>query len=558
MPPLAILEMDAIAFDASWAFPPDFPPDSRLTIPHPITFWLVLSSAVLGTTATASARIEIDRDPAPPPDQGPPLSRHAVRDRSLLGAEVGAIVGAYGLFLLLLGTFLAVVGRRLRAHALRTQLPQDLEMVKPAAQAAHDDLDPTPVSANPGAWSAFPSVGPSPVVGSGGGGGGGSTRKSPVSASSPNFSWPSPTKMSFSSVSSTAAAPFDDRVVQEDKAQRERDLERLYAAVMEHDEAGGSPRRAAAAPAKEDVPKLKSPRFLRALRSPASAGGKHAGPDPTDGRLPSVASVGSAGTGHGHGHGKRKTIRGLPISQPQPTPNFSLLSIRSGTGAPSDEEAPTPYYPPPSPPTSSTSPAPAPPPTAHRLHQYYSSSPPPPPSATRAASSSPTAWHGVGSAKIQVLAPVRAREIPALSVHTGPGRHHRTPASIPPAPVSPPPQLPLRSLNAMAMAGRSATAAAAAALDAAGLQPAPPAGSTKLTILERALPAHGHHANLSPHTAVPFTPYSPYMPATPITPITPGLVSRRQRKARDKMAGTRLAPEMVPADGELWSEGYGS
>ena len=38
----------------------------------------------------------------------------------------------------------------------------------------------------------------------------------------------------------------------------------------------------------------------------------------------------------------------------------------------------------------------------------------------------------------------------------------------------------------------------------------------------------------TPATGVPMTPYSPYMPYTPITPVTPHLVTRKERKLREK------------------------
>ena len=110
------------------------------------------------------------------------------------------------------------------------------------------------------------------------------------------------------------------------------------------------------------------------------------------------------------------------------------------------------------------------------------------------------------------------------------------------------------------------------------------ANATKVTVVER--PEHlraTEGTGVPPRTgvAVPYSPF--YMPYTPVTPITPGLVSRRERKAREKAeavaytraggnGGTagggiiggalgsgkprRAVTEMVRSDDEIWDSAY--
>lgn len=58
------------------------------------------------------------------------------------------------------------------------------------------------------------------------------------------------------------------------------------------------------------------------------------------------------------------------------------------------------------------------------------------------------------------------------------------------------------------------------------------------------------------------TPYSPYQPFTPMIPITPRLVTREERKMRERLErkrglGTpRVQAELVKSEDDLWDSGY--
>jgi hypothetical protein len=80
----------------------------------------------------------------------------------------------------------------------------------------------------------------------------------------------------------------------------------------------------------------------------------------------------------------------------------------------------------------------------------------------------------------------------------------------------------------------------------------PQSPSTKTTVVEwrQSLMRAG-----GPRTGVPRTPYSPYMPFTPLTPITPSrIVTKGERKRRQKETGVRVQTidDMVMSDEDMW------
>ncbi|GKT86164.1 hypothetical protein Ct61P_04014 [Colletotrichum tofieldiae] len=58
--------------------------------------------------------LNIDWDPAPSPEDGPPASAGALRDPAYLPYQIGAIVGSYGLSLVLVAVLLLVLSKRRR------------------------------------------------------------------------------------------------------------------------------------------------------------------------------------------------------------------------------------------------------------------------------------------------------------------------------------------------------------------------------------------------------------------------------------------------------------
>ena len=89
----------------------------------------------------------------------------------------------------------------------------------------------------------------------------------------------------------------------------------------------------------------------------------------------------------------------------------------------------------------------------------------------------------------------------------------------------------------------------------------------KTTVLERKAEENGPKTGGLRTGGIPKTPfsggavpYSPYQPFTPMMPITPRLVTREERKAREKMErkmglrSPQMEKELVSSD--LWDSGY--
>ena len=103
---------------------------------------LVLLSNISYTSALKDLWVvDIDNGPAPSPEDGPPFSAHATRDRALLPYQIAGIVGSYVATVFILGTLLLTVGRKLRRRA-QDMAARPTEMVKPMGRA----FDPSPIS----------------------------------------------------------------------------------------------------------------------------------------------------------------------------------------------------------------------------------------------------------------------------------------------------------------------------------------------------------------------------------------------------------------------------
>ncbi|CAK3879347.1 Hypothetical predicted protein [Lecanosticta acicola] len=99
---------------------------------------LVLLCAVSETSA-GLWDVDIDNGPAPSPEDGPPFSAHASRDRALLPYQIIGVVASYLGTVLIVGTLLFTVGRRARRHAL-TMADKPTEMIKPMARAFDESV----------------------------------------------------------------------------------------------------------------------------------------------------------------------------------------------------------------------------------------------------------------------------------------------------------------------------------------------------------------------------------------------------------------------------------
>lgn len=517
-----------------------------------LSLYLALLSASAATGASIW-HVSIDNGPAPPPEDGPPLSATASRDKSLLPVQIGSIFGAYFLSILIVGIAILLIGHRLRRAAQASPRTLDMEMVKPRGPAS--TFDPSPVSPRVN-WPFETS--PISVADSK------FTYPSPDKAKS-TFSWPSPAKGQKHVSKQDSVVTFDESVIEDDKAKGQAEMERLYATVMEHD----AQRTTVVSDANHERI-LDHPAELQHLRQPVSpprqerissppAGSMTASPPrrlPSKASKPSPISIGGLST-HSRASsrtslgsfGKKRGIRGLPISTPMGSPDLAHY----GTSAYGDEEPLSPRYYDPGPP----------PPTPGQAQRFNTSTSHEPTSPRRTFSHQPAPQlhHPPTSTSLQGAAATEHAEAEAY----GPQRLYtcrqpaplalplRTQAALGPTPVSgsttpttnPPLSSTLHSHSHLPF--RTLTAS----------ERDRPRSTIKATVLDRPshLTAHSHPLRSA---GVPATPYSPYMPFTPLTPITPRLVTREERKRREKGEGRRVlsAEDRVLEEEEIWGDGY--
>ena len=476
------------------------------------------------TTAVPTSiwHISILQDPAPPAESDT-ASPNALRDKSYLPGEIGSIIGAYLFFVLCIGLALGLVGRRLRRAAQASPKTLAMEMVKPGRSDETQDFDPSPISPlnkNPYGMS-------------------------PSSTINTKEMWPSPQKSSIgfgfhkdrkghnkqASIQSSVVT-FDESVIEDDRDRNQREMERLYAAVMEHDEQKST------TTLDKTAQQVQSPPELQHLRSPstaqqptsplraetvspglatASSPRKHTRPSPinTSSRASSRSSFGS--------FGKKRGIRTLPISPPMGTPD--LVPAYSSTFGESEPLTPRHYEPGP---------------------------PPPTPPQKEAYSRQDEHLHRLSPRKAAFPMPT----LPTIksssrrgSNETSPSKHKRAPAPLPLqtqlSPSASSSQIALRTAPLPFRALHSPRTAAER-----------PPSTIKATVLE-SKPYNQHIAG--PRTGVPMTPYSPYMPFTPLTPMTPSrLVTREERKRKEKEEGRRVATiaDKVEEESEMWGDAY--
>jgi hypothetical protein len=173
---------------------------------------LVLLSLTSYTTADLWS-VDIDLGLAPLPEDGPPFSENASRDKALLPLQIIGIIGSYIGSVLIIVTLLLTVGRSRRKKALdRAADARCTEMVKPMNRA-FDSSPNSPMSSR--SWY--------------------SPRKLKVKKSSAS-SMRSGGMSNPVSPTGASVISFDAAVVEADKQKRQEEMERLYAAVMAQDD----------------------------------------------------------------------------------------------------------------------------------------------------------------------------------------------------------------------------------------------------------------------------------------------------------------------------------
>jgi hypothetical protein len=453
------------------------------------SFLLVLSTVSL--TDAHDDPLNIDWAPAPAPQNGPSFDFHANRNTAMIPIQIGAIVGAYVLTIVVIGICYLTFGRRLRRAAQSPQGPRDVEMVKPVLSKS---LGPSPVSPElkKGAWP------------------------SPQSANSRNFSYPSPTKSTFTKAT---VVDFNEEVIEADKEARKREMERYYAAVYDLEDKNKSSvsvnLRNSPSPSHTPSQSIDSitansrpyapPNYLQ--RAPSYHSTVQQAPLRSANTSPAPAvysppphklthSRKSSATSLASTNSKRRGIRGLQISNPMPASTNSYLAHQANR---SDEEPLTPRYPPPptpTPPAPRQSPSPKPP--------THLPSSPRPTGIDEALHSHRTAPAASSIGNLPLRSPTGPTSVRSYNTR-------QTEVSIPDR-----------------------------------RRPGPAGVGI--------LPGNGTLSPMTATTAIlsPMTPYSAYEPQTPRTPFTPRLVTRAERKAKAREEGRGLIKEVVQEEKDMW------
>ncbi len=268
--------------------------------------------------------ISIWESPAPPPNEGPPLSAHALRNKSKLPYEIAGIVGAYVVWASVTVILILFIGRRLRRKAQTSLRTLNMEIVKPTVNQNALGMGPSPQS--PVRQWASPAT---------------TAVNSFKSPKSPGFGHTYKT----SQVSSVST--FDDRVLEQDKARNMDEMERLYAAVMAHDVKKSPPKQTTGFDHMPLKSPTQAPAELQHLRtesnavhalshplapSPTSPVEAHSRPTTTSrGSSKMTKAVSFLSNSHSRASSANSTksrpsrisIRGLPISSPMGSPDLA-------------------------------------------------------------------------------------------------------------------------------------------------------------------------------------------------------------------------------------------
>ncbi|KAF2258174.1 hypothetical protein CC78DRAFT_144365 [Lojkania enalia] len=462
-------------------------------LPSPLSLLLLASTATaLPGPPGALDWLENYKHPeAPSPEDGPPASYHANRDKAHLPAEICGIVGAYLGTVLIFGVLLLTVGRRMRRKTENSPKTLELQIVNPKL-ASKTPASPQSVrSATSWIKRGFKKEKSGPTDSAIG------SPHSPV-VHSPNS--------------------FDQKVLDADREHAQAEMERLYAAVMDHDkkrsysqvstterdETELDERRPANINVSRQSTTHSNPSSpIKAIYPPGYHNGPPTAPLPRerlrDQQPPAsprsiLSKKSQASTGSG-GSKTRFNLKNLRISGP----------IQKYPGESEHDEARTPlsprFYPnpgaPPSPPTQANSPT-----TPGDLEEAY-----------------------------EDLDEVQPLPHPAPQ-RTGSYQQTPVSATAPKSAASSTNELPLR-----------------------GFSEPLKSPDLRTTVLDRRMDKLSMQ---TPKTGVPYTPYSPYMPYTPVTPVTPHLVTKRERKSAKKYNGRKVQAydDMVQTPKEIFGDAY--
>ncbi|PSS15022.1 hypothetical protein M430DRAFT_29040 [Amorphotheca resinae ATCC 22711] len=514
-----------------------------------------ISSANLLTNIPRSNPLNIDWGPAPPPEDGPPLSAGASRNKSLLPAQISGIVGAYLLSACIVSIGIFLVGRSLRRRIAAAYKARDIEMIETVPHSINTQFNPqfnpqspaSPRSFNsPSSWTSQEKSAPNPYV------------FPPTSPRSPRSPYSPTTPPSFGDPN------VDSRVVERDQQLMERDLEEIYSYVMQQEEAkaAGVPISEMPLPAKLQNAGPAPP--AASQRSPAKKAEKQRPANimlvPEESKSPKSSRASSiiSSIVSPRKSGFKKNLR---ISSPIQSPKDG--NYPGGTAEEREPLTPR-YYAPPPPPPIPTDQVPYQPTRQNSGNSVASHT------RTIAEQLEP---YGPGSTSAFHNNRSQASFGSQLSGPTLPSSPKPRSSLFPISTSTPGPSNNLNTASPNSAVTPSSTITPSSATSSMRQLPLrqfePPMASpsyasfqqsTKTTVLERTTPDPSKGpttAGLKTPWSAGAVPYSPYQPFTPMFPISPRLVTREDRKKmkkQEKKMGLSPRTELVADD--LWDSGY--
>lgn len=519
--------------------------------------------------------LNIDLDPAPPPEKGPPLSAHAIRDPAFLPAQIGGIVGSYALSLVLVALLLLALSKRRRERLIALENPeveqgavgfnpfpqpyqlQTEEEFKRALLLQQQTGEPL---RSPYKNFSLPSQVPLSPTG-------------PISPSKSQYSvrtLPSPTS---TILASGADLSVDQTIVQHDRAMAQQQLEDMYRHVMEQEEAKAQGRAYEPPAPTAPTPSVRSATTTTGRREKNKPAGLNLGHASTQSRSSSILSFLKSPR-------KSKGPQAISISSP-------ILTPMSGTFPRHDDQEmssipPRNYAPAPPPPIpsdvlpfrrpSNTLPTPEMSPvgvSGHGIDERIDAAISRPSTRDQAAQRETRDDKG-SSHRRDISAATSGGTSDAEPVSAVSERSTSSTSGLVGLPTSPKPGVnrfpSLDSLPTSPKPGSTFSRTKPAAIRAGGALPlrayepalASPSAmsqqSTKQTVFTRnAGPlSPGIVTGMrTPWTGAP-VPYTPYQPFSPVVPITPSLVTRADRKRMKKFEPKTPTVEMVEDAEDVW------
>ncbi|KAK6845784.1 hypothetical protein PG987_000972 [Apiospora arundinis] len=454
-------------------------------------------------------------------EDGPPLSSGALTDPSYLPAQIGGIVGAYALSLVIVAALLLLLSKKRREHLA-------------AAEETRNSISRTHSLWTKQSWTPAPTDFHTPPT---------PEEKEPTPYIFPSFK---PTSATL------GANPLvDQNVVKADHEMAQQQLEEMYKYVMEQEEAKAAGVKLDEAPA----PLLKSPPppsaappagiLKKSKNKPANLDLAKQGPEKKESRASSLLSALKSPR-------RKAAAKGLSISSPIMTPMSGTFPRQEGEEM---ERIPPRQY----------APA-APPPVPSDQQPYYSQrgmrnvAPMTPPD------NSPESTLSIDE---RLEAQMAANAYYGHSRNASQATYEQDPSSattdrsttplvgLPSSPkpgVNRFPSLPASPKPGATFSRPNAPSAVrtGGALPLRAYEPSlasPSMQTTKQTVFERApLSPSGLR---TPWTGAP-VPYTPYQPQTPCIPITPSLVTKADRKRMKSMNPKTPTLEMVKSSDEIW------